>query len=87
MTWLCSQLGLNATGKHVILDACWDSCWPPASCMSAGAPQLIAQRAAVANSWRIGPDGVSWGRSMLNVELDANLSSYAGPGHWNNPGL
>lgn len=100
-----------------MLDACWDSCWPPASCVSAGAPQLITERAAVANSWRIGPDGacicsvhfshvsgsnkttrvyprywcrvagVSWGRSMLNIELDANLSAFAGPGHWNNPGL
>lgn len=36
---------------------------------------------------RVGPDGVSWGRSLLNMELDANLSQWAGPGHWNNPGL
>jgi hypothetical protein len=43
------SLGLNATGKRVVLDACWDSCWPPASCMGAGAPQLIAERGAVAN--------------------------------------
>lgn len=79
--------GLNATGRHVILDACWDACWPPASCMAAGPPLLIGERASAANSWRIGPDGVSWGRSMLNVELDSNLSSFAGAGHWNNPGL
>jgi hypothetical protein len=78
---------LNATGRHVILDACWDACWPPASCMTAGLPLLIDERMSVANSWRIGPDGISWGRTMLNIELDANLSSFAGAGHWNNPGL
>lgn len=55
--------------------------------MAAGLPELIEERAGVANSWRIGPDGVSMGRSMLNAELDANLSEWAGPGHWNNPGL
>ena len=24
---------------------------------------------------------------MLNIELDSNLSRFAGAGHWNNPGL
>ena len=47
----------------------------------------MAERPGVANSWRIGPDGVSWGRSLLNLEIDANLSAYASPGAWNNPGL
>jgi hypothetical protein len=45
------------------------------------------ERASVANSWRIGPDGASWGRTALNLELDSNLSRWGGPGHWNNPGL
>jgi len=58
---------------------------------------MMKQRAGVANSWRVGPDGVSWGRSMLNIEIATNLSAFAGPeggrgaapgeGHWNNPGL
>eukprot|EP01052_Picozoa_sp_SAG31_P012777 SAG31_NODE_755_length_12319_cov_6.335542_4_plen_1108_part_00 len=81
------SIGLNRTGRRVVLDACWDSCWPPSTCMAAGPPELIRERAAVANSWRIGPDGVSWGRSLLNIELDNNLSQFAGPGHFNNPGL
>ena len=57
--------GLNRTGRRVILDACWDACWPPASCLAAGLPPLMDERRHVANSWRIGPDGVSWGRRSV----------------------
>jgi alpha-galactosidase len=79
--------GLNATGRRVVLDACWPTCWPVSTCISKGPPLLMGNRSSVANSWRIGPDGLSWGRVALNLEIDANLSRYAGPGHWNNPGL
>jgi hypothetical protein len=47
----------------------------------------MANRSAVANSWRVGPDGLSWGRFVINVNIAARMSQYAGPGHFNNIGL
>jgi alpha-galactosidase len=42
----------------------------------------------VANLWRIGFDiGPSWDAVLRLLDENANLYSYAGPGHWNDPDM
>jgi alpha-galactosidase len=42
----------------------------------------------IANMWRIGFDiNASWSSMIGLVDQDANLFSYAGPGHWNDPDM
>jgi alpha-galactosidase len=42
----------------------------------------------IANMWRIGFDiNGSWSSMIGLVDQDANLYSYAGPGHWNDPDM
>ena len=42
----------------------------------------------IANMWRIGFDiNASWSSMIGLVDQDANLYSYAGPGHWNDPDM
>ncbi len=42
----------------------------------------------IANMWRIGFDiNGSWASMIALVDQDANLFSYAGPGHWNDPDM
>jgi alpha-galactosidase len=42
----------------------------------------------IANMWRIGFDiNGSWASMIGLVDQDQNLSSYAGPGHWNDPDM
>lgn len=77
---------LNATGKHVVLDACWYTCYPANQCPGT-VPLQMDNRVKVANSWRVGMDGSSFGRAILNVNIGVRLSKWAGPGHWNNLGL
>jgi alpha-galactosidase len=53
---------------------------PPGSC-SIDLP-------TIANMWRIGFDiNGSWSSMIGLVDQDASLSSYAGPGHWNDPDM
>eukprot|EP01047_Picozoa_sp_COSAG01_P059962 COSAG01_NODE_7278_length_3273_cov_47.680214_2_plen_440_part_00 len=66
---------LNKTGKPVLFDMCW------------GSTQNMTQRMVTGNSWRIGPDDGNWPNIVRNIDIDAGLSQYAGPGHWNNPCL
>lgn len=43
---------------------------------------------SIANMWRIGFDiNASWSSMIGLVDQDANLSQYAGPGHWNDPDM
>ena len=44
---------LNATGKHVVLDACWYTCYPASKCPGT-TPLQMDKRVKVANSWRVG---------------------------------
>jgi alpha-galactosidase len=55
---------------------------PPSTCsINPPLPML-------ANMWRIGFDiNGSWSSMIGLVDQDANLSSYAGPGHWNDPDM
>jgi alpha-galactosidase len=42
----------------------------------------------IANMWRIGFDiNASWSSVTGLIDQDANLYSYAGPGHWNDPDM
>jgi alpha-galactosidase len=42
----------------------------------------------IANMWRIGYDiNASWSSVTSLIDQDAALSSYAGPGHWNDPDM
>ena len=57
-----------------------DDLCPPNSCSL----NLVS----IANMWRIGFDiNASWSSVMSLVDQDAALSSYAGPGHWNDPDM
>jgi Alpha galactosidase A/Alpha galactosidase C-terminal beta sandwich domain len=57
-----------------------DDLCPPSSCSL----NLVG----IANMWRIGFDiNASWASVMSLVDQDAALSSYAGPGHWNDPDM
>lgn len=74
-----SAQALNATGKRVVLDACWFSCYPANTCPGT-LPQLMPERVQVANSWRVAMDDVSWGRALQNINIGIKLAAYAGPG-------
>jgi alpha-galactosidase len=53
---------------------------PPSTC-SINLPMI-------ANMWRIGFDiNTSWSSVVGLIDQDASLSSYAGPGHWNDPDM
>lgn len=38
---------------------------------------------ALGNLWRIGPDDTNWKGALENIDINAKLASYAGPGGWN----
>jgi len=73
---------LRATGRPIFLSinpGDGSGC-PPNSC-SINLP-------TIANMWRIGFDiNGSWSSMIGLVDQDANLYSYAGPGHWNDPDM
>lgn len=39
------------------------------------------------NSWRIGPDDTNWNGVLTNIDINAGLAKYAGPGGFNDPCL
>jgi Alpha galactosidase A/Alpha galactosidase C-terminal beta sandwich domain len=75
---------LRASGRSIVYsinpgNGSDDLC-PPNSCSL----DLVS----IANMWRIGFDiNASWASVMSLVDEDATLSSYAGPGHWNDPDM
>jgi alpha-galactosidase len=75
---------LRASGRSIVYsinpgNGSDDLC-PPNSCSL----NLVS----IANMWRIGFDiNASWASVMSLVDEDAALSSYAGPGHWNDPDM
>ena len=73
---------LRATGRPIVysINPGDGSGCPPNTC-SINLPMI-------ANMWRIGFDiNASWSSMIGLVDMDANLSSYAGPGHWNDPDM
>jgi len=66
---------MNATGRPMYFDVCgWSSWYAP-----------VGQ--SLGNEWRIGPDDTNWSGVLTNINIDAGLAEYAGPGGWNNPCL
>lgn len=66
---------LNKTGRPIFFSLCgWNNWYAPVG-MSLG------------NSWRIGPDDTNWGGVLKNIDINADLAQYAGPGGWNDPCL
>jgi alpha-galactosidase len=64
---------LNATGRSIFFDLCgWYPWYAP-------------KGATLGNSWRIGPDDTTWPDVLTNIDLNSQLSAYAGPGGWNDP--
>jgi hypothetical protein len=64
---------LNASGRPIVFSLCgWNPWYAPTG-------------AALGNMWRIGPDGGDWGSVLTDIDFDAPLWPYAGPGAWNDP--
>ncbi len=69
---------LLATGRPIFFSICE---WNPALQPWTWAP-------AISNMWRSNNDyGDSWDRIIANLDEEANLAPYAGPGHWNDPDI
>jgi alpha-galactosidase len=66
---------LNATGRPILFSLCGWNTWYAPEGMSLG------------NSWRIGPDDTNWSGVLTNIDMNAGLSKYAGPGGFNDPCL
>ena len=59
---------LNATGRPILFSLCgWHEWYAP-------------QGQSLGNSWRIGPDDTNWHGVLTNIDINAPLAKYAGPG-------
>ncbi len=69
---------LKATGRPILFSVCeWDPKLKPWT----WAP-------AIANMWRTNNDyGSQWSQTLANLDQEAPLAQYAGPGHWNDPDI
>ena len=66
---------LNATGRPVYFSLCgWNAWYAPAG-------------GALGNSWRIAGDCNTWNSVLTAIDINAALSSFAGPGGWNDPDM
>eukprot|EP00948_MAST-09A_sp_MAST-9A-sp1_P003751 g3751.t1 len=66
---------LNATGRPILFSLCgWNPWYAPVG-------------AGIGNIWRIGPDDSNWQGVLANINIDAQLAQYAGPGGFNDPCL
>ncbi len=75
--------GLNKTGRPILFSLCGWSAWyaPPDPALGYGGGKTLG------NSFRIGPDDTNWNGVLKNIDINANLAPYAGPGGWNDPCL
>lgn len=76
---------LNATGRPVLFAVCGGGGELPWSNISYFAQPPFG--AALANTWRIGPDTVEFFSGRHNLALDTILEGFAGPGGWNDPDM
>ncbi|MDN3357740.1 NPCBM/NEW2 domain-containing protein [Actinomadura sp. DC4] len=69
---------LKATGRPMVFSICeWDPRLQPWT----WAP-------AIGNLWRTDNDyGSQWSQTLANLDQEAPLAPYAGPGHWNDPDI
>jgi alpha-galactosidase len=69
---------LRATGRPMLFSICE---WNPSLQPWTWAP-------AIANMWRTSNDyGDSWSQILANLDEEASIAQYAGPGHWNDPDI
>lgn len=69
---------LKATGRPILYSICE---WNPSLQPWTWAPKI-------ANMWRSNNDyGDTWSQALGNLDQEAPLSGYAGPGHWNDPDI
>jgi alpha-galactosidase len=69
---------LQATGRPMIFSICE---WNPSLTPWTWAP-------AISNMWRTSGDyGDTWNQVLANLDREAPLAQYAGPGHWNDPDI
>lgn len=75
--------GLNKTGRPILFSLCGWNPWyaPPDPTLGYGGGKTLG------NSFRIGPDDTNWQGVLTNIDINANLAPYAGPGAWNDPCL
>ena len=67
--------GLNKTGRPIVFSLCgWEPWYAPVG-------------ESLGNLWRIGPDDTNWAGVLKNIDINAQLAQYAGPGGWNDPCL
>jgi alpha-galactosidase len=66
---------LNSTGRPIYFSLCGASPWYAPIGYSLG------------NSWRIGHDDYDWEGILENIDINAGLAVYAGPGGWNDADL
>jgi alpha-galactosidase len=78
---------LRATGRPIVYSINpynGSTCTPTGAHTSTCGLDLLA----IANLWRIGADiKATWSDITRLIDLDAPLSPYAGPGHWNDPDM
>jgi alpha-galactosidase len=66
---------LNSTGRPIYFSLCgWHKWYAP-------------DGASLGNSWRIDGDDTDWSSVLSSINVNANLSMYAGPGGWNDPDM
>lgn len=69
---------LKATGRPIFFSICE---WNPSLQPWTWAP-------AISNMWRTNNDyGSSWKQTLTNLDQEAPLAEFAGPGHWNDPDI
>jgi alpha-galactosidase len=69
---------LKATGRPILYSICE---WNPSLQPWTWAPKI-------ANMWRSNDDyGDTWSQVLGNLDQEASLAGYAGPGHWNDPDI
>ena len=75
--------GLNKTGRPILFSLCGWNAWysGPDPSMGYGGGKTLG------NSFRIGPDDTNWHGVLTNIDINADLAAFAGPGAWNDPCL
>lgn len=66
------QDAINASNRPMFYSLCGWLKWYP----------QLASASGVGNSWRIGPDALSWDNVLMNFDAAADASSYVGPGRY-----
>jgi alpha-galactosidase len=78
---------LRATGRPIVYSI---NPYNGSTCTPTGAHTSTCglDLAGIANLWRIGADiKATWADITRLIDIDASLSAYAGPGHWNDPDM